>query len=70
MEEETAIILQIKTIPNIVCDIAKMWLQELKQSRLSNHLLHTLVTYEGKSNMKNTGIFPKYPGTQMHTHRR
>lgn len=46
-----------------------MQLQDLKQSRLSNHL-HTVVAYEDKSNMKNTGILLKYPRTQMPTHRR
>lgn len=52
MEEETSIILQVKTSPNLVfsldAGLEKMGLQELMQSRLSNHNLHTLVTYEGK----------------------
>lgn len=52
MEEETSIILQMKTSPNLVLSLdaglEKMGLQELMQARLSNHNLHTLVTYEGK----------------------
>lgn len=52
MEEETSIILQVKTSPNLVfsldAGLEKMGLQELMQSRLSSHNLHTLVTYEGK----------------------
>lgn len=52
MEEETSVILQMKTSPNLVfsldAGLEKMGLEKLMQSRLSSHNLHTLVTYEGK----------------------
>lgn len=68
MEEETSMLLQMKISPNIVhADIVKMWLQELMQSRVSNHTLHTLVTYKGKE--RKTWASSQYIPEHKCTHR-